>query len=439
LTVIQGCRVFKYKGIVLSTYEDPRHDPSVVKDIWVSEDKDANLFSSRLPYPLQRDPLSRGFSLRRSEKRYGYPICWSQKNYEWYPYLPSVVTFHYSVFRGMSTNPEVAHDGKGWRLGDEELALWRNVEYIMTKTADILESSQLMGLEVTKPYPPSQYGYTQTHLKRDFAKRSLVKSLNAFQRYFGYCSFLMAGSHSLTNTLKTHLYSGDLTVVAKIYQIFDSAASEAVVLAKNLLLSLWEAHKTRNFTGVVLRYWEEYDLGALYKMKEHGVPVYVSWPAPLRDYPFCNGTRINTWWKPNPKEIEALEALSEADPGWKAPLDPPNTSEATSSVAVAVAGRVVPRSLGGVGVYDGPMEYISQRAKAFDEELKSNPERQAVLDRLKSSQTFTHLGKAAYYTFEDFFVTDERTGEQRRLWRRIKLTRHDALSHFQGVDSRHLW
>ena len=339
----------------------------------------------------------------------------------------------------MSTNLEVIRGSKGWGLSDEEVAVWRNVECIMAKTADILESSQLVGLEFTKPYPPSCYGYTKAHLKPEFAKKSLVKSLNAFQRYFGYCSFLMAGSHSLTNTLKAHLYSGDLTIVAKIYQNFDSAASEALILAKYLLLSLWEAHKTRNFTGIVLRHCEEYDLSVLYKMKAYGVPIYVSWPVPLIDYPFYNCARLNAWWKPNSEEIEALERPSEANRTWKAPCDSRKTSEATFNAAGAVAGRVVPPSARDVCVYVDPLEYVSQRDKAFDEELKSNPERQAVLDRLKSSQTFTNLGRAAYYAFEDFSVPDDRTGGERRLWRRTKLTKHDALSHFQGVDNRHLW
>ena len=124
---------------------------------------------------------------------------------------------------------------------------------------------------------------------------------------------------------------------------------------------------------------------------------------------------------------------------WNPPPHPGKTPEATPNATGAAAARTDPLSVPDRDVYDDPMEYVGQRSEAVHKELISNPERPAILSRLELSKTFTTLGRAAFYTFVDFVVTDDQTGGGKRLWRRKMLIGDDALSHFESVGNCQLW
>jgi hypothetical protein len=81
------------------------------------------------------------------------------------------------------------------------------------------------------------------------------------------------------------------------------------------------------------------------------------------------------------------------------------------------------------------MEYVNERIQKIPIELENAPNKQAMLDRLRSSKSFANLGSAKYYRFES---TGVHNGEK-ESWFREQLTRHDALRDFEITDNCCLW
>lgn len=131
---------------------------------------------------------------------------------------------------------------------------WRNVEYVMHESIKALQAGRLLSLEHKEPLPPSAYGYTRGHSSERFAKKSVIKSLNAFQRLLAYCSYALASCHWRGDRLHTRLddFQSTFSVVYK------NLPGSAHILAKRLFQTLWEVYTSSNFTGIVVR-WERYD------------------------------------------------------------------------------------------------------------------------------------------------------------------------------------
>jgi len=89
--------------------------------------------------------------------------------------------------------------------------------------------------------------------------------------------------------------------------------------------------------------------------------------------------------------------------------------------------------------YDHPLDYIKLRLQNIPAELDQFPDRQAMLDRVKSASEFPGLGFAEYFRFQTITVIDEQTGLEKIRWARIQLTGRDALQDFESVDDRNLW
>jgi hypothetical protein len=228
-------RVFNCDGVVLSTFQPASTDPYRIGTVSASHHKGDNLFPSLLELPLPHDPTS-SYEVEPKRKRpYGYPICWSKEGFEWYPYLPAVVSYRYPIFRGVSPDAEIIYDGSGYRLKDEDLCLWANVEHVMTTACHALQAGGLLSLDHFTPPPPSDYGYTQKHAQEKFAKKPMVKSLNAFQRLLAYCPFA-AASRGNANPVVDHLPSHHPKAISAVYHKVGSAVPDVHVIVKNLFL-----------------------------------------------------------------------------------------------------------------------------------------------------------------------------------------------------------
>lgn len=424
LTVGQGetLRLLRHQGSFLTTFEDPKHDPETIKSVWNSDDRDANLFPDPLSVPLKRDPFPHYGSMKNP---HGYPICWSEPNYEWYPYLPAVISFKYTLFLGMSTNPNITHNGSGYKLDDEQISLWGNIEYVLCAAISAIGAGRICPLEQREPFRPSEYGYMLTHSQLKFAKKCMTKSLNAFQRLLGYCSYLIASrTYKSTETNPNNPEPSLEQLFSVVYSRLDSTARNSHILAKHLFRTLSEIHASRNFAGIALRCTGQYDFPAVNAMYRYGVPVYVSWPSTGRNpyHSLHQGHYIKRWIPSSlpeaPEQTPTLPTSVTTPP----PLDPPPIY-GTQPFAKKVQ------------TYGHPMDYVNERVKKIPMELENSPHKQAMLDRLQSSKSFANLGSAKYYRFESTTVHDG----QKERWFRELLTRHDALRDLELTDSCHLW
>jgi hypothetical protein len=370
--MLQGStlRVLKYQSGFLSSFEqDTNKDPTVVQKVTVGDDKDDNLFLSRLPprsgsgiFPIPLEEPSR--------VRYGYPICWSQKNYEWYPYLPAVFDWHYPIFRGVSRNPDIIYDGTGYRLNDEQMALWQSIEFVMLTVSKAAGSGQLVSLEHQEPEPPSSYGYTQGHAQSKFAKKCVIKSLNAFQRLLGYCAYSVAEPTSLA-PLSAHARFFSDRWVSDLYQKFDPKNPDVHTLTKLLLSTLWKMQSSGNHAGIVLNYEDDYDYSTLECMSWRNVPVYVAWPGPSMN-PYTRFRRHHYLkdFLPKPEQFKALES-------------PPTLQPATVPAFVAETPAVrygIPPTPEDTKTYNRPVNYVTQRLQEIPEQLEQSSNKQSMLD-----------------------------------------------------------
>ena len=328
----------------------------------------------------------------------------------------------------MSANPTIIYNGSGYALKEDEINMWRNVEYIMVKVAEAAGSGQHVSLEHKLPHPPSEYGYTQTHAQLKFAKKCAIKSLNAFQRLFSYCSYAIAGALSL-DPLGDHGRFYSDRVISGIYGKLDQKEPDLHVLAKLLLSSLWEKRRDRNFAGVVVNHAETYDYVAMRNMLSHGVPVYVSWPGPgLDPYAAFRQHHYLDGFRPTPEHFKRLEK-------------PPTPKQAAASTPIeAPAIRYgVPPAVRDPQTYDHPLDYIKLRLQKVEAEMKASTNRHVMQDRLKSALRLTNVGSAKYFRFEPTTVVDKVTGREKECWVRIQLTKADAMLEFQTVENKHLW
>lgn len=429
-------RVFKHEqnAVFLSTFEHRRNrDPGLIRKISVGEDKDNNLFPCLLP-----PHTGRAYSLQLEDdapegKIYGYPICWSQQDYEWCAYLPAVISFRYPIFAGMSRYPDIIHDSKGYRIKDDEIKMWQNVEFVMVTVMNIIGSGQIVPLYLREVEYPSQYGYTRGHTQLKFAKKSVIKSLNAFQRLLGCCAYYMAGAASLPKNLGDYAKFYSDSWFSGIYKNVGSKSPDVHILTKRLLVTLFRMFSTRNYAGIVVHYNQPCDYSAVNKMRFHGVPVYVAWSDPDTN-PYKNKKHHQhhyiTEFRPSPAQFKDLEAHS---------LEPVPTP--TPTVGGSTIRYGVPPAPKDQKTYDHPMDYVQLRADAFDAEFRKSTqqEQQVISSRLKSALRLNGIGGASFFTFDTISVADHQTKQVKERWVRTQVTKHDAKEYFEEADSCNLW
>lgn len=302
--------------------------------------------------------------------------------------------------------------------------MWQNVEYVMVAASDALTHGQLFSLDHAIPLPPSKYGYTRSHTQEKFAKKCVMKSLNAFQRLLGYCSFASAGGTLENLGGDSKKFYTDFWV-SDLYKKLDAKNPDVHILTKLLVSTLWTITKARNYSGVVINYAEAYDYFAVEKMYSFGVPIYVSWPGP----------------GPNPyrsfRQHHYLEPYFPTDEQLKTLETPPSTPTPVAQTSTIRYGVHPPAKT--PKAYDHPLDYVKRRIQEIPGELARSPHRQAMLDRLASALKLVRMGSAKYFRFESTTVFDERTGGQKVCWVREELTKHYAKEDFQSAESRNLW
>ena len=419
-------RVIRYQQVYLSTFEeDPAKDPAVVQKVSTTNDKDDNLFPSQLPPPPGIEHLLAPSGESLGKKRYGYPICWSRKNYEWYPYLPAVIDFSYPIFRGMSRQPSIVHDKSGYRLNNEQMALWQNVEFVMSTVSKAVSSGQLISLEHREPEPPSSFGYTRGHTQLKFAQKCALKSLNAFQRLLGYCAYSIAGSNSLQPLGSYAGFYSDRGI-SDLYKKLDTDNPDIHILTKLLLSTLWRMRSSGNHTGVVVTYGEDYDYHAVNRMLANSVPVYVSWPGPnVNPYAQFHQHHNLKDFLPKPELFEALERPPSPQP------------EAVFTLPAIRYG--VPPAPKDKRTYDHPADYVRKRLLEIPEELERSPDKQRMVNRLASAARLSSLGSATFFQFECTIVTDRQTGREKKCWTRASLTKSEAKDMFEATEGCNVW
>jgi hypothetical protein len=430
LTVERGTklRLLKYENVFLSTLErDPARDPAHIHNVETTDHKDDNLFPSILPPPPGEECLPIGLESSSKRKKHGYRICWSQTNYEWYPYLPAVVDFRYPIFRGMSCNPVIIHDGSGYSLKKEEISMWQNVEFVMLTIAKALGSGVLTPLEQRDPHPPSEYGYTRSHSQEKFARKSATKSLNAFQRLLGFCAYAVAESPSWKPIGDHRQFYSDRWI-SGLYDRLDPKNPDLHILAKLLLSSLWKMRD--NHTGVVVNYREEYDYPAVSRMIEYNVPVYVAWPSRgVNPYAKFRHSQYLDQLRPKAEHFEDLET----------PRSPEPITASLPAAMTSTTHRNPPPATANQATYDHPLDYVKRRLALIPAELENSPRRQAMLDRLASALRHSNIGSAKFYEFECVVFTDQQTGRAKAGWVRNQLEKRSSKELFEEVDNRRLW
>jgi len=323
----------------------------------------------------------------------------------------------------MSRNPDIVHNGSGYSMKSEEISLWQNIEYVMCAIADALSSGQEVTLQQQVPELPSEYGYGRSHTMEKFARKCVIKSLNAFQRYLGYCAYAASGSQ-ITETLGGYSkFYADAWVLG-IQQKVCPKDPDIHVLVKLLLSSLWHMRAAGNHTGVVVGFQEEFDYTEVLRMYEAEVPVYVAWPGPnINPYtPFYQSHNLKTFF-PEPKLFQALEN--------------PRASEPAATSQPIRYGPPPPAR--DSRTYDHPMDYIRQRLRDIPGELEASPRKQAMLDRLNSALKFSGIGSAKFHRFDSIIVVDSQTGQQKERWTRNELPNHEARLCFEDCETTQLW
>lgn len=389
------------------------------------DDLDDNLFPSRLPPPSGTEHHFVSLEESSERVRHGYPICWSQKGYEWYPYLPAVVDFRHSIFRGMSRQPDIIYDGSTYRLNAEQMALWQNIEFVMVTVSKATGSGHLVSLEHREPHPPSSYGYTRSHSQLKFARKCVLKSLNAFQRLLAYCSYSITQS-GLSSTLGPYARFYSDSLVSEFYNKFDPQSPDLHILAKLLLSTLWKMRCYGNYTGVVINYDDDYDYVAVTNMFHSNVPIYVAWPGPnINPYENFRQHHHLKDFIPNPELFKALES-------------PPTLQPAAVPTLPAIRYGVPPAPHVAT-IYDHPTDYVKKRLQEIPNQLETSPNKQSMLGRLASARRFSGLGRAKLFRFDSITVTDEETGQEKVRWTRTLLTKHEAKQCFDDVDTSSIW
>jgi len=305
----------------------------------------------------------------------------------------------------------------------------------MVTACEIFQRNSLLSLNHVTPQTPSDYGYRRTHAKEKFARTSVTKSLNAFQRLLGYCSFAYASCRNnvaAQETLTSLGLSNDTT--SEVYGNAGWNVPGLDIVMKNLFSTLEEVQRTRNFAGIVLKYTEQYSFPSLNTMAKHGVPVYVSWPGDGSN-PYLNYHQHHyvKSWVPTDQVLRELENTSDSiDTAIPSTSDDPGPATAPPPTSSSAA------------TYAHPMDYVNLRRRAIRSLLESAScsasRRQSILDREKSAQRVINRGgKSRYYIFESHKIFDEQTRRERVVWIRKAVSKHQAATDFEYADPRHLW
>jgi len=325
----------------------------------------------------------------------------------------------------MSRNPEIIHNGSGYSIKSDEISIWQNIEFVMVTVANAFSSGQQVTLGQRVPEPPSQYGYERTHTQEKFARKCAIKSLNAFQRYLGYCAYAAAGAHS-------HAPLGDFARfyndewVSGIYKQFDLKDPDVHILAKFLLASLWKMRTSGNHTGVVVSFQEEYSYPTVQMMQGSKVPVYVAWPGPgVNPYVQFHQHHCLNDYIPGPELFQALEN--------------PHTPQPTAAAQHTQYGP--PPAAHDSRTYDHPLDYVKMRLQHIPAQFDALPEnsKRSAMDRLRSALKHSSSGGATFFRFESLTVIDNQTGQEKQCWFRDRLTLHEVREYFEDPEPSHLW
>lgn len=325
----------------------------------------------------------------------------------------------------MSRKPNIIHGSTGYRLDDEQMALWQNVEHVMLTVSKAAGSGQLVSLDHREPESPSKYGYTRGHATPKYAQRCASKSLNAFQRLLGYCAYSMAGYLSTEPLGPDFAFYSDRQI-SHFYQKLDPKNPDVHILAKLLFSSLWKMRRSHNHTGVVVAYEDDYDYAAVGRMLGQNVPVYVAWPGPgINPYMRFRRHHLLKDFIPQPEHLKALES-------------PPTLQPAAVSSRPAV-NYGVPPTAKVTRTYDHPLDYVTERLEKIKGQLEQSPDKQRMLDRLASASKRPSLGKAAFFRFDSITVVDEQTGQKKVCWTRNSLSKSEAREYFDDDHRSNLW
>jgi len=373
----------------------------------------------------------------------GFPIRWSTVGLEWYPYLPTVISFHYPIFRGMDTSPRIIHDGTGYRLEASVISWWSAIELAMIDVIQSLKEQRMTTSGHKPPSYPYQYGYKWTHPRRRVVKGAVRKSLCAFQQLLAYCSYAAAGVESPVRGRSEPFYRNPSLVEDIIIDRPPSTgeADRPHILRKLLWGTLGEIRQTRNFVGAAISYRQPFDYEFLSEMVNYGVPVYVSWSNLIHEHSYSAQPlrHLLSEWCPPSGVFRSSGSLPEAFGS----RDPPAThlDEDTSPVhrpsrdhhTYAVPDKRSPRY---------PWEYVRKREDQIASKLtKSGSSNQSILARADSASRLVPLGRrgASVYQFEHVETLDESTGEVTEMWDRVALTRPESMTLWDHVKRRHLW
>lgn len=327
---------------------------------------------------------------------------------------------------------KVVSAGSGWKLRDEDIRLWSSVEFVMSKTIQVLGAGQLTSLEHVTPDWPESFGYKKLHATEKFALKSKTTCLNAFQRMLAYVSYTISEvSDSKFRTLPQQ-YRTFISNPHCVDEIFrkvteHSPNSDVHVLLKFLFASVGEIFRTSNFVGVVVSYHKEYHYPSILAMRKSGVPIYVRWHETLKldSYSTFHQHHMLKDWVPN---LDAFEILNPPPLSLSSTHDPQTPSP--------------PRFPHSPNTFLNPMDYVRQRTADIEIKL-TQPDRpiQTMKDRQKAAMKFgtrSHRG-ANVYELERKEQVDPNTRQVTVHWERRRLDRIDAQRTYDMASPSQLW
>jgi len=384
-----------------------------------------NLWPVEVDLSRRHDPIPESARGNPGQPRYGYPLCWSRTNFEWYPYLPAVSSFHYPIFRGLRSAKIVSTDLR-WKLRDEDILLWSSIEFVMLKTIRVLGAGQLTSLEHVTPDWPESFGYKRSHSTEKFALRSKMACLNAFQRMLAYVSYTISEVSDSKFRALPYQYRTFLSNPHWVDDIFkkvteDSPNSDVHVLLKFLFASVGEILRTSNFVGVVVSYHKEYHYPSILAMRKSGVPIYVRWHETLKldSYSRFHQHHMLKDWAPDLDAFSILNQPSSTTHDLQAP-DPPSFPPNT---------------------FLDPMDYVRRRTADIQLKLTQPDRAQAMKNRQKAAMRFgtrSYRG-ADVYELQRKEQIDPKTRQQTVHWERRRLDRIDAQRTYDMASPSQLW
>jgi hypothetical protein len=144
-------------------------------------------------------------------------------------------------------------------------------------------------------------------------------------------------------------------------------------------------------------------------------------------------------WFPSPGLLKDLENIPNSIETATHSIPSVLKPAATSTSALLVPDHAFHLSSNNQPTYNHPMDYVKQRLQRFSSEFEPSPLKQNIQDRAQSAGTFTNIGTAGFFKFENLKLVDNRTGEEKEYWIRTRLTRHYAKLDFEDADPHELW